>query len=516
VGERLADSLTLLRLEHAVARLLAETPEPGDLAEPLLGAIGSVLGWDHAAVWQPEGDGNLVCRASWHGRDGRELDGFEDVTRQMRLAPGRGLPGRVWKSGDPAWVDDVSRDPSFPRAAAAAAAGLRAALCVPVIGSGGPLAVVEVMTREMPEPDPDLLATLESVGRQVGRYIEQRFAERIIRENEAVLRGTLDAALDGIVTMDHRGRITGFNQAAERIFGYSAEEAVGAEMAELIVPPFLRERHRRGLERYLKTGVESILGKRLEITGMRADGMEFPVELTVTRIPRDGEALFTAHLRDITERLELMDDLRASRARLVTAADEARRRLERDLHDGAQQQLVSMGLDLSLTRDHLAAGETAEASQLLETVEAQLKHAIADLRELARGLHPRILTRSGLHAAIEALIVRAPFPVVLSVDPGPRPPGATEAAAYYVVAESLTNAARHAEASGIEVEVRRNDGWLGVSVADDGRGGARMDGGTGLIGLRDRVTALGGEFMLESQLGNGTRLDVRLPLDGAH
>jgi PAS domain S-box-containing protein len=514
VGTRAADSLTLLRLEHAVARLLAETPEATALAQPLLEAVGSVLGWDHAAVWELDRDGDLICRASWQVEKRRELDAFEALTRRLRLAPGHGLPGRVWESGEPAWINDVTRDPNFPRAAAAGAAGLRAALCVPVTGNAGPLAVVEVMTHQMPDLDPDLLATFESVGQQVGRFVEQRFAERVIRENEALLRATLNAALDGIITMDHRGRVTGFNPAAERIFGYSAEEATGTEMAELIVPPALREPHRRGLARYLKTGVGTILGKRIEIMGMRADGTEFPVELTVTRIQREGEPLFTAHLRDITERVELMEELRASRARLVAAADEGRRRLERDLHDGAQQRLVSMRLDLGLTREHLAAGETIEAAELLETVEAELGHATAELRELARGLHPGILTRSGLQAAIEALIVRAPFRVDLRIEPGPRPPQATEAAAYFVVAESLTNAARHAEAGRMRVELRRDDGWLGVTIADDGRGGASLDGGSGLIGLRDRVAALGGEFGLESPAGDGTRLDVRLPVGG--
>jgi PAS domain S-box-containing protein len=515
VAGHAADSLTLLRLEHAVARLLAETPEATAVAQPLLEAVGPVLGWDHAAVWQPGRDGELVCRASWRVEGRRELDAFEALTRRLRLAPGHGLPGRVWESGEPAWISDVTRDPNFPRAAAAAAAGLRAALCVPVTGDRGPLAVVEVMTHQMPDPDPDLLATFESLGRQVGRFVEQRFAERVIRENEALLRATIDAALDGIVTMDHHGTVTAFNPAAERIFGYTAEDATGKEMAELIVPPALRESHRQGLARFLKTGVGTILGKRIEITGMRADGAEFPVELTVTRIPRNGTSLFTAHLRDITERLGLMEELRASRARLVAAADEGRRRLERDLHDGAQQRLVSMGLDLSLTREHLAAGEAIEGAELLETVEAQLNQAIAELRELARGLHPGILTRSGLRAAIEALIVRAPFRVDLSVEPGPRPPQATEAAAYFVVAESLTNAARHAEAGRMRVELCRDDGWLGVTIADNGRGGASLGGGSGLIGLRDRVVTLGGEFGLESPSGSGTRLDVRLPLGGS-
>ena len=509
------DSLTLLRLEHAVARLLADAPDRGKVEGPLLEAVGSTLGWDHAAVWEPDGAGALVCRASWQAKARAELDSFEALTRKLRLGPGEGLPGRVWQSGEPAWITDVERDPNFPRAEAAVAAGLRTALCFPVTGSEATLAVLEVMTADPLDPDLDLLATFESLGRQAGRFVEHRIAERAVRENEARLQATLDAALDAIVTMYHEGRIAAFNEAAERTFGYSAEEATGREMAELIVPPSLRDRHRRGLARYLETGDGVILGKRIEITGMRADGSEFPVELTITRIPLEGPPLFTGHLRDITERVAMIEELRASRARLVAAADDARRRFERDLHDGAQQRLVSMGLDLNLAREHLAEGETAEGTKLLATVAAELQNATDELRELARGLHPAILTRHGLEVAIEALAVRAPFQVELSVEPGPRPPEAVEAAAYYIVAESLANAARHAEAAGARVSASREGGWLVVSVADDGGGGARLDAGSGLIGLRDRVAALGGEFALESPAGGGTRLEARLPVQGA-
>jgi PAS domain S-box-containing protein len=506
------DSLMLLRLEHAVARLLAEAPDAGSVEAPLLEAVGSTLGWDHAAVWEPDGSGSLVCRALWQAQERPGLDGFEALTRELRLAPGEGLPGRVWESGEPAWITDVTRDANFPRAEAAVAAGLHAALCFPVTGGEGPLAVVEVMSSEPLDPDPNLLATFESLGRQAGRFAEHRLAERAVRENEARLRATLDAALDAIVTMDHEGRIVAFNEAAERTFGYLAEEAIGREMAELIVPPALRERHRRGLARYLETGTGVILGKRIEITGLRADGSEFPVELTITRIPLQGPALFTGHLRDITERLEMIEELRASRARLVAAADDARRRFERDLHDGAQQRLVSMGLDLTLVREHLADGEAEEATELLATVESELRQATAELRELARGLHPAILTRHGLETAIEALVVRAPFRVGLSIEPGSRPPEAIEAAAYYVVAESLTNAARHAEATEVSVEISRDGGWLVISVGDDGRGGASRGDGSGLTGLRDRIAALGGEFAIDSPPGEGTRIEARLPV----
>jgi signal transduction histidine kinase len=201
---------------------------------------------------------------------------------------------------------------------------------------------------------------------------------------------------------------------------------------------------------------------------------------------------------------------------VLAATDEDRVEEQVALVDEARGDRLAgeLRLDLGLIREHLAAGETSEAAKLLETVEADLSQATAELRELARGLHPGILTRSRLQAAIQALIVRAPFLVDLSVEPGPRPPQATEAAAYFVVAESLTNAARHAGASRMQVELRRDNGWLGVTIADDGRGGASLDGGSGLIGLRDRVAALGGDFDLESPAGDGTRLGVRLPLGG--
>ncbi len=512
MGSTATDGTRLLRVEHTIARLLAGADDMDAVRAPLLEALGSALGWDHAALWQPDDGGRLECRASWTPANRHELDGFEGLTQEIRLTPGQGLPGRVWSTGMPAWISDVTRDPNFPRAEAAAAAGLHAALCFPIVGEdGATIAVIEVIGSAMEEPDEELLATLESLGHQVGRFVEHRAAERAVRENEARLRATLDAALDAVITMDGEGRVVAFNAAAERIFGYSAEEATGREMAELIVPPALRERHRNGLARYVQTGVSKILGQRIEITGMRADGSEFPVELTITRIPLAGPPLFTGHLRDITERLAMISDLRASRARLVAAADDARRRLERDLHDGAQQRLVATALDLRLAREELAAGESERAVELLTAVEAELMQATAELRELARGLHPGVLTRHGLPVAVSALAGRAPFPVAVHVKPGPRLPQPIEAAAYFVIAEALTNAARYAEAERAQIEVHLDGEDLVVAVSDDGRGGAKLSAGTGLAGLRDRVVALGGELQVRSPLGEGTLVQARLP-----
>jgi signal transduction histidine kinase len=195
----------------------------------------------------------------------------------------------------------------------------------------------------------------------------------------------------------------------------------------------------------------------------------------------------------------------------VTAADEARGRLERNLHDGAQQHLVTTALDLRLAREELADGDPDRALELLGDVETDLMEATAELRELARGLHPGVLTRHGLAVALKALAGRAPLPVELRIEPPPDLPQPIAAAAYFVVAEALTNVARYADATKAAVQVHPADAALVVTVSDDGRGGAELGAGTGLIGLRDRVTALGGDLEVRSAPGEGTVVRAQLP-----
>src|SRR6266540_6208062 len=249
----------------------------------------------------------------------------------------------------------------------------------------------------------------------------------------------LEAALDAVVTMDHRGRVLGWNHAAEAIFGFTANEAIGAEMAELIVPDSLREAHRRGLARFIETETPVVLDRRLELTGRRKDGTELPVELTITRIALPGAATFTGYLRDITERKQAEEALRASRARLVEVADAERRRIQRNLHDGAQQRLTSVLLSLGRVR------ETPDGHDgLLDQAIDELAAGLQELRELASGLHPSVLSERGLVAALEALALRAPVPVDLEAVPDRRLSERVEAAAYYVVAEALANVQKHA------------------------------------------------------------------------
>ena len=209
---------------------------------------------------------------------------------------------------------------------------------------------------------------------------------------------------------------------------------------------------------------------------------------------------------DLRARLE---ELRHSRRRIVEAADDARRQIERDLHDGAQQQLVSLALDLRLLRARLK--HEPELADTVQELADKLGAALAELRELARGIHPAVLSDHGLVPAIHVLIERAPIVVDCDLELEERLPPPVEAAAYFVVAEGLTNVVKYANATTATVSVHRHPGAIEVAVSDDGIGGARIDAGSGLRGLSDRLAALEGELTVTSPLGEGTRLAAHIP-----
>jgi signal transduction histidine kinase len=209
-----------------------------------------------------------------------------------------------------------------------------------------------------------------------------------------------------------------------------------------------------------------------------------------------------------------LHELRASRARIVESADAARRRIERDLHDGAQQQLVAILLGLRMARSRLDTDPQAAAA-MLDAATGDLASAIDELRELARGIHPAVLSDRGLGPALESLAARLPLPVEIASTPAERLPESIEAAAYFVVAEALTNVARYAHATHARIDVSRDDGPVEVVIADDGVGGADPAKGSGLRGLADRVAALDGRLEVASEDGRGTTVRAVIPTDGA-
>jgi signal transduction histidine kinase len=255
-------------------------------------------------------------------------------------------------------------------------------------------------------------------------------------------------------------------------------------------------------------GVPIVVGHR--VWGAAIVGSSRPEPLPPSTEARVGDFadLVATAIANAATRAELT----ASRARIVVAADEARRRFERNLHDGAQQRLVSLGLALRTAEASVPAEQRALQAQLAAIVRG-LTGVSEDLQEISRGIHPAILSRGGLGPALKTLARRSTVPVVLQLSLDQRLPESAEVAAYYVVSEALTNTAKHAQASEVNVDAEADGEYLLISIRDDGIGGADLVKGSGLIGLQDRVEALGGHMEIESPAGSGTSLMVKIPLE---
>jgi PAS domain S-box-containing protein len=670
---RLLDEQSALR---RVATLVARGAEARDVFDAVCVETGRLIGATSVNVDRFTADRLNVTLAGWSLRD------THVPTGTLLPLEGDTINVQVQRTGAP------SRFESYEGAAGELAEvirqrGIRSEVGAPVIVDGHVWGAL-IAGWDTPGPPPDGAEyRIASFAELVAATISTAATRS---EEDARARAILEAAHDCIITVDREGLIVEFNPAAERTFGYSRQEVLGRPMAELIVPPSLRERHHAGFARYVDTGTGPILRQKMELPALRADGSEFLAELTIVPVELPGERLATGYLRDITQakrrelglrllaevgqlvttsvtddrllrdvaqravsgfadccmldlveeghelrqvalactdpRIEaafaratrgrgsvgcladasrrvaatgaeevvavldewalaaLTDDedlrqvfgeftsyacvpleaqdrrlgavtfamaggslfdeddlslardlarrialaldnsrlfrerlrvLEESRARVLKAQDAERKRLERNLHDGAQQRLVAVGLDLETLKGTVFA-ESANAQTELERIKTELDAILAEIREISQGLHPTLLSEAGLGPALRSLARRSPVPVDLQVRVDERPPPSVEIAAYYVVSEALANAIKHANASLVNVIVETSGDRLLAAVADDGVGGAVTSHGSGLLGLIDRAEALGGHLSLESAAGRGTLVAVELPL----
>ena len=364
--------------ESEIVRVLAEAGTVEEAAHDVLGALAEWLEWDVALLWIADDETRILrCGAVW-SRDDPELVDFRRANERLTFVPGAGLPGRVWSTGEPGWVGTIGEDSNFPRMGIAARAGLRSATAVPILGAGGVLGVIELLSRAPRDAEPEHERALRTVGRQLGHYVVRVRAEERLRQSEARTAAIIEAALDCVITMGHDGLVVDFNAAAEATFGYTREEAVGRPLGDLIVPPDLRAAHRAGLQRYVSTGEARILGRRLELEAMRADGTTFPAELTVSRVGTLEPPLFAGFVRDITSRRaaesERRDLLKAAVA--ARASEEAARVRVEIAQAGAEFErrrlefLAFVGLRMASSMDYAA------------TLEDVARAAIPDLADL--------------------------------------------------------------------------------------------------------------------------------------
>jgi PAS domain S-box-containing protein len=299
----------------------------------------------------------------------------------------------------------------------------------------------------------------------------------------------------------------GPNPAFELNLGWTREDTSGRSLLDFVHP---EDRYLAGMA--IASAANGVPSERRESRWLHKDGSTRIVSWSAREIlGTEGRTVVLVSGADVTHRYRQAEEIRASRARIVQAGDDERRRLERNLHDGAQQRLVALSLSLRLAQAKLESNPTA-AGEVLEQSRVELAAALDELRELARGIHPAILTDRGLAAALEALASRLPVPVEIQT-PEVDLPQPVEAAAYYVVAEALANVIKYARASDVIVRVECDETRARVEVTDDGIGGADPSTGSGLRGLSDRVAALDGTLEVDSPPTGGTRIVAEIPLE---
>jgi PAS domain S-box-containing protein len=303
------------------------------------------------------------------------------------------------------------------------------------------------------------------------------------------------------------GYIVRFNTSLERLSGRRDDDlSRGNAFWDVFIAPEEREEVRRAVEEVVGEGGRG----EFESTWITAAGERRDVTWSTTPLRDDrGDPRLLICGMDITERKLHEDELRRSRARLVEASDVERRRLERNLHDGAQQRLIALSLELQMYAGNLADDPTAQSQ--IEAARKEIAVSLDELRAVARGLHPAVVTGHGLGVALVSLAAGSPVPVKLNVAIEERLDESIEVAAYYVVSESLANIGKHAKATTVTIEVIRECDEVVVEVVDDGVGGADTERGSGLRGLADRVEALGGQLRVWTPSGGGTRVRAQMP-----
>ena len=410
---------------------------------------------------------------SWHERP--RLTEFIADSRTRQFRPGDGLPGRVLATRRPVWIYDVTVDSNFPRAAAAARLGLHGGFAFPLLIGSRVLGVIEFFTGSPRLVDRSLLTLMEAAGAQIGQFIERRRAEQRVAESEALYSAIVNAALDCVVTIDSHGRIVEFNPAATRVFGFSRDEALGRELAELIVPLRLRDRHRAALRQSAEPHDSRILGQRLEMPALRADGSEFLVEIAVTRVGGPGQPIFTAHMRDITERKQAenererllsgeriarMDAEAANRSKdqfLATVSHELRTPLTAILgwasmlktrtFDPQRTQQIYASLERNAHAQAQIVGDLLDVSRIV-TGQLRLESETFDVCDVAN-LSLETIRPTAVAKGVALVSSIAPGPCLVAGDP---------ARLQQIVWNLLSNAAKFTPAAGtITLRVARED-----------------------------------------------------------
>jgi PAS domain S-box-containing protein len=534
-----------------VARAAAES---GSIDEALQAAIDEVcqrMEWPLGHVLLRQGDRALISTTIWHHEDRERFAEFRRITTAMSFPSGIGLPGRVLQTGRPLWISDVTHDENFPRGKLVGDLGVRAALAFPVLLGREVLAVLEFFSPDAAEPDLPLLEVMATIGTQLARVIERSRAEDALKQSEQRFRSVAETAKDAIITADARGSVVTWNHAAQSMFGHSEAEMRGQPLT-LIIPERLRAKHSAGMKRIREGGEAHAIGRTIELDGLRRDGSEFPLELSLAGWQIGDERFFTGILRDISERRQQEQRLQKATcelARSERAAVEANRAkslflanmshelrtplnailgfvqlMERDPSLSSQQRehlgVVSRSGEhlLGLINNVLSISKIEAGEASVNACDFSLRSLLESVREL---FHARAESR-GLTLAFD---LDGELPERVHADEGKL---------RQVLINLVGNAVKFTDAGSVTVRVGWRDGRGRFEIDDTGPGiapedaerimqpfvqaqagtRAREGAGLGLAISRQFVRLLGGELELRSQPGRGTgfSFEIALPL----
>ncbi len=538
--------------QYGVSRALATAPDVAEARRRTLEAAATNLESTFGAFWMVDPTANVLrCTDTWVV-PGSTAEPFAQSCRRAEFARGIGSPGRVWVAGEPIWIENLAADETFTRRETAAQAGLHSCFGFPVIAGGSVLGVVELFTSAIAEPEPELLLTATVLGNQIGQFLQRKQAEQDLLQSEARNRAILQTALDCIITIDSSSRILEFNPAAERTFGHTRDQVIGRFLPDLLIPPGFRDAHRAGMTKYFLTGEGPVIGNRIEVPALHADGHEFPIELAINRIPIDGEALFTAYLRDITERKRHEEELNKARNASETASHAKSQFLASMSHELRTPLNAIIGYSEMLQEEVEDLGVGQLRPDLLKIHGAgkhllELINEVLDLSKIEAGRMELFVEEFDVADAVEEiagtvqpLVQKNSNHLEVVCAPGVGAMRADLTKFRQSVLNLLSNASKFTEKGAITLRAERltRDGkdWIRIQVSDTGIGIAadkleqlfepflqadastsRNYGGTGLgLALSRRFSRLmGGDVSAQSEEGKGSVFTIELPASGA-
>ena len=505
-------------LQNKIARVLSEAKTLETAGSHILRALCDEMSWEVGELWSVDPGEHVPRCTQVCGTQTVDVSELREVSRTRRFPT---CSGATWESGQTAWIPDISADPCLALEFEAQRLGLHSMFRLPVSANGEVLAVLRLFCRKIRPRDDGQVKFLTSLGAQISEFLERLRSEERVRESELRKAAILEATLDAVIVIDHEGLVVEFNAAAERIFGYPRQDALGRNLASLIVPARLRTKAAASFAGYHTQVPDEPLGQRFAAIAARSDGSEFPVDVARVSLPVGDPPLLTIFVSDLTARQAAEDEVKLYQARLrglttdhLLAEEHERRRLASDLSDGLSQTIALTQIKLSALRRSLKGQQLPS----LDELEGLIHQTDKAVRALGSELSPPALHDLGLAPALQRLIQdiqpRYGVEIVLKDDGLPEPADeTTRVILFRSIRELLVHAARHAGARHLEVRLEHEEGRMCAFIEDDGaQPETARNLGSALFSVQERLNHVGGSMRIDSAPGRGMRIYLSAPL----